>query len=131
MVIRYSTAIVRSKVVHCRGNPYYACPDFGPGRNLVESIIICPKKLICPYIVILYIDNVTVHSKLKDVGKCLGHLCKNDLSSRPMIEEKIGSARKDFFKFGSISAFYGDLSPNSSSSVFECCVISVLTYGVE
>ena len=36
-----------------------------------------------------------------------------------------------FFQFGSISAFQGDLSAVSITSLVECCVYSVMLYGVE
>ncbi len=68
---------------------------------------------------------------LKDEVKCLGYLWKSNLSSSSMVEERINKARKAFFQFGSISAFQGNLSPVSTSSVIETCVYPVLLYGVE
>ena len=56
---------------------------------------------------------------------------KSDLSSVCTVEEWIQKARQAFFQFGSISAFQGNLSLVSTSSVIECCVYPVLLYGVE
>ena len=39
--------------------------------------------------------------------------------------------RRAFFAFGSIGAFQGDLSPLSSRSVVETCVMPVLLFGSE
>ena len=97
--------------------------------NISKSEFIVLQKSQRGHEISCDIDNVTVHSE--DVVKCLSYLWKSDLSSWPMIEEKISSARKGFFKFDSISAFHGHLSPNSPSSVFECFVLPILVYNIE
>ena len=48
-----------------------------------------------------------------------------------MVEDRVLKARRAFFKFGSISAFQGDLSPTSTTCLVECCVYPVLLYTVE
>ena len=40
-------------------------------------------------------------------------------------------ARRVFFHYGSIGVFQGDISPLSSRSVMECCVMPILMYGSE
>ena len=65
------------------------------------------------------------------VGKCLGYWWKGDLSASKSIEENIQKARRAFFHFGSIGVFQGDISPLSSRSVLESCVMPVLLYGSE
>ena len=47
----------------------------------------------------------------------LYYIWQSNLLSTSMIEERILKARKAFFQFGSISAFQGNLSPVSISSV--------------
>ena len=47
------------------------------------------------------------------------------------ITENIKKARRAFFAYGSIGAFQGDLSPLSSRSVVETCVMPVLLFGSE
>ena len=49
----------------------------------------------------------------------------------PMIEDRIQKARKAYFQFGSIYAFQGSLSPVSTSSIVQWCVLPILLYGVE
>ena len=68
---------------------------------------------------------------MKNEGKCLGYTWNSNLSSLPMIKERIQKARKTFFQFGSIHAFQGNLSPVSTSSTIQCCVLPVLLYGIE
>ena len=68
---------------------------------------------------------------IKEEAKCLGYVWRSNLSSTGMIEERIQKARRAFFQFGSISAFQGDLSPVSISSLVECCIYPVMLYGVE
>ena len=63
--------------------------------NMSKSEIVVFQKSQHGHEISCDIDNKTVHSK--DVVKCLGYLWKSDLSSRSMIEEKIGSARRSFF----------------------------------
>ena len=75
--------------------------------------------------------NTRCRLPVREEGKCLGYLWRFNLSSSRMIEERIQKARRAFFQFGSISAFQGDLSPISSSSLVECCVHPVMLYGVE
>ena len=45
---------------------------------------------------------------VKKKAKCLGYLYKQNLSSLPMIEDRIQKARKAFFQFGSVYAFQGN-----------------------
>ena len=53
-------------------------------------------------------------------AKCLSYLWKQNLSSRPMIEDQIQKARKAFFQFGSVYAFQGNLS---CIILFDCAVL--------
>ena len=64
-------------------------------------------------------------------GKCLGYLWRGDLLTSHAVEENIQKARQAFFHFGSIRGFQGDLSPLSTRSVVETCVVPVLLYGCE
>ena len=68
---------------------------------------------------------------VKETARCLGYLWKQNLSSLPMIEDRIQKARKAYFQFGSIYAFQGSLSPVSTSSIVQWCVLPILLYGVE
>ena len=68
---------------------------------------------------------------VKETAKCLGYLWKQNLSSLPMIEDRIQKARKAYFQFGSIYAFQGSLSPVSTCSIVQWCVLPILLYGVE
>ena len=63
--------------------------------------------------------------------KCLGYLWKHNLSSLTMVHDRIQKARKAFFQYGSIYAFQGKLSPVSSCSIVQLCVLPILLYGVE
>jgi hypothetical protein len=64
-------------------------------------------------------------------GKCLGFWWRRDLMASRAVEEGIRRARRSFFHFGSIGSFQGDLSPLSTRSVVETCVIPRLLYGCE
>ena len=66
-----------------------------------------------------------------DVGKCLGYWWKGDLVAAKSVEENIVKARRAFFLYGSIGAFQGDISPLSSRSVLESCVMPILLFGSE
>ena len=66
-----------------------------------------------------------------DVGKCLGYWWKGDLLATKSVVENTKKAPRAFFHYGSIGVFQGDISPLSSKSVLECCLISVLLYGCE
>ena len=68
---------------------------------------------------------------VRSEGTCLGYRWRQDLSSLPMIQDRIQRARKAFFQFGSAYAFQGKLSPISSCSIVETCVLPILLYGVE
>ena len=68
---------------------------------------------------------------VKEEAKCLGYLWKQNLSSLPMIEDRIQKARKAFFQLGSVYAFQGSLSPVSASAIVQTCVLPILLYGVE
>ena len=63
--------------------------------------------------------------------KCLGYWWGHDLLATRAVEENIMRARRAFFHYGSIGAFQGDLSPLSSKSVYEVCVLPILLYGCE
>ena len=54
-----------------------------------------------------------------------------NLSSSSAIQERIQKSRRAFFEFGSVFAFQGNLSPLSSSSIYQHCVLPILLYGVE
>ena len=66
-----------------------------------------------------------------DAGKCLGYWWCGDLTASRCIKENIKKSRCAFFHFGSIGAFQVDISPLSSRSVLESCVMPVLLYGAE
>ena len=66
-----------------------------------------------------------------NVGKCLGYWWSGDLSATKSIENNINKSRRAFFHFGSIGVFQGDISPISSRSVLEMCVMPILLYGSE
>ena len=61
----------------------------------------------------------------------MGFWWKGDLLATRSIDENIKKARRAFFHYGSIGAFQGDLSPLSSRSILDSCVMSVLMYGCE
>ena len=46
------------------------------------------------------------------------------------VQENIKKARRSFFMFGNIDVFQGDLSPLSSQSVAEVCVLNETTTGL-
>ena len=95
------------------------------------EVVVCGKSTLPPH-TSSNSECLNVNSfPVKHCGKCLGYLWNQNLSSTNMIEERILKARGAFFQFGSISAFQGDLSPTSISSIVECCVYPVLLYGVE
>ena len=48
-----------------------------------------------------------------------------------LVEENIRKARKSFFHHGSMGAFQGDLSPLSTRSIIETCVMPILLFGSE
>ena len=64
-------------------------------------------------------------------GKCLDYWWRGDLMANRAVEEGIKKARRSFFHYGSIGVFQGDLSPLSSRSMVEYCVLPVLLYGYE
>ena len=61
-------------------------------------------------------------------AKCLAYWWSTDLLATKSVEENVKKARRAFFHFGSIGAFQGDLSPLSTKSFIEVCVIPVLLY---
>ena len=77
------------------------------------------------------VNSEGVNFPIGSKAKCLGYMWKSNLSSISMLDERILKAKKAFFQFGSISAFQGNVSPVSTSSVIECCVYPVLLYGIE
>ena len=66
-----------------------------------------------------------------DVGKCLGYWWRGDQMATRAVEENVKKARRSFFLYGGIGVFQGDLSPLSSRSVVEVCVMPILMYGCE
>ena len=66
-----------------------------------------------------------------DIGRCLGFWWKRDLLATRSVGENIKKARRAFFHYGSIGAFQDDLSPLSSRSILDACVIPILLYGCE
>ena len=66
-----------------------------------------------------------------DIGKCLGLWWKWDLLATRSVDENIKKARRAFFHYGSIGAFQGDLSPLSSRSILDACVMPILLYRCE
>ena len=72
-----------------------------------------------------------VNIPVKDKVKCLGYRWMGNLSSSSAIQERIQKSRRAFFEFGSVFAFQGKLSPLSSSSIYQHCVLPILLYGVE
>ena len=72
------------------------------------------------------VDGVVVPAG--DVGKCLGYWWKEDLLATQSVAENV---RGTFFHYGNIGAFQGDLSPLSSGSVLEMCVMPILLNGCE
>ena len=66
-----------------------------------------------------------------DAGKCLGYWWCGNLTASRGVEENIKKSRRAFFHFGSIGTFQGDISPLSSRSVLESCVMPILLYGAE
>ena len=65
------------------------------------------------------------------VGKCLGYWWKSDLLATKSVEENITKVCRTFFHYGRIGVFQGDISPLSSRSVLECCVMPILMFGSE
>ena len=72
-----------------------------------------------------------VNIPVKDEVKCLGYRWMGNLSSSSAIQGCIQKSRRAFFKFSSVFAFQSNLSPLSSSSIYQCCVMPILLYGVE
>ena len=72
-----------------------------------------------------------VNIPVKDEVKSLGYRWMGNLSSSSAIQEHIQKSRRAFFEFGSMFAFQGNLSPLSSSSIYQHCVMPILLYGVE
>ena len=72
--------------------------------------------------------DLKVNISVKDEVKCLGYRSKGNLSS---LQECIQKSRRAFFEFGSVFAFQGNLSPLSSSSIYQLCVLPILLHGVE
>ena len=61
----------------------------------------------------------------------LGYQWNHDLSSKPSIEYNITKGRNSFFAYGSMGLFQGDLSPLSSRSMMDTCILPNLLYGPE
>ena len=53
----------------------------------------------------------------------------SSLSAKHSVIENINKARRAFFTLGSLGVFQGDLTPLSSCSIFETCIIPTLLYG--
>ena len=75
------------------------------------------------------IDGCCVRSGTE--AKCLGYWWSSNLFATKSVHENIQKARRAFFYFGSIGVFQGDLSPLSTRSVIETCVVPILLYGSE
>ena len=71
------------------------------------------------------------HIPISEEGKCIGYWWRGDLLATRAIDDNMRKARRAFFLFGSIGVFHGDLSPLSSVSILETCVILILLYGSE
>ena len=79
-------------------------------------------------------DTVEINGCCVESGaeaKCLGYWWSSDLFATKSVDENIQKARRAFFHFGSIGVFQGDLSPLSTKSVIETCVVPILLYGSE
>ena len=74
------------------------------------------------------IDGVEIPSEKG--GKCLGYWWQGDLFAKKAVEENVMKARRSFLMYP-MGAFQGDLSPLSTRSVIETCVVPVLLYGCE
>ena len=61
-------------------------------------------------------------------GKCLGIGGRGICLQRGECDE---GYTRSFFMYGALGAFQGDLSPLSTRSVIETCVVPVLLYGCE
>ncbi len=68
---------------------------------------------------------------ISEEGKCLGYWWRDDLLTTQAIDENMRKTRRAFFLFGSIGVFHGNLSPLSSVSILETCVVPILLYGSE
>ncbi len=66
-----------------------------------------------------------------ETGKCLGYWWRGDLLATKSVGENIVKARRTFFHYGSIGVFQGEISPVSSRSILETCVMPILLYGSE
>ena len=96
------------------------------------EMIICKKRSrLPPPVSITNCDTSDCNFPIKEEAKCLGYAWRSNLSSSGMIEERIKNARRAFFQFDCISAFQGDLSPVSITSLVKCCIYPVMLYGVE
>ena len=58
------------------------------------------------------------------MGKCLGFWWTGDLLATKSVDENI---KKVFFHYGTVGAFQGDLSPLSSRSILDTCVMPEVT----
>ena len=68
---------------------------------------------------------------VRNAAKCLGYWWRGDMMALRSVEENIRRARKCFFHYGSLGAFQGDLSPLSTRSIIETCVMPSLLFGSE
>ena len=66
-----------------------------------------------------------------DTAKCLGVWWNSSLSARHSVSDNINKARRAFFALGRLGAFQGELSPLSSCSIYETCIVPILLYGSE
>ena len=60
-------------------------------------------------------------------AKCLRYWWSWDLSAMKAIDEAIKKARRTFFAFGAMGAFHGKLNPISGKTIFDTCVIPILS----
>ena len=90
-------------------------------QNLPEGFIVVFGKSAAKY----QNGGFEVNIPVKDEVKCLGYRWMGNLSSSSAIQERIQKSRRAFFEFGSVFAFQGNLSPLSSSSIYQHCVLPI------
>ena len=66
------------------------------------------------------------HPHPSESAKCLGYTWSWGLSADKAIDEIIVGVRRGF-AYGAKGAFQGELNPRSSRTIFESCVLPVLT----
>ena len=97
--------------------------------NLSKCEIVLFSRDRCAALPVCEVDGSVLPAG--EVAKCLGYWWNGDLLAKKSVDENIQKARRAFFHYGSIGVFQGDISPLSSRSVLESCVMPVLMYGSE